>query len=234
MKTLALTLWALLPLGLAAFHYGPGQDQLALDASAVALDSAREHLAAEEWTAAIGDLEQALATLPQDRVADAQRIRLELNKARMQAGGLPEARADLALMVDEIDATAMPELHADSLAALASARFHMTYLMKLEGLPETDWEPEIEAARQEHKLLFERARAAGDETAAARHADDLETDIKLARMEPADLYGKAIPKPCQGCCSGNCPKPGNKPGNNGKPEDARSASSGPPIDGQGS
>lgn len=234
MKLFALTLWALLPLGLAAFHYGPGQDQLALDESAVALESARVHLDAGDWTDAIGDLEQALATLPQDRVAEAQRIRLELNKARMQAGGLPEARADLALMVDEIDAAALPELHADTLAALASARFHMTYLMKLEGLPETEWEPEIEAARQEHKFLLAHARLAGDEAAAARHADDLEADIKLARTDPADLYGKAIPKPCQGCSSGNCPKPAAKPGKQGKSEDSRDASSGPPIDGEGS
>lgn len=234
MKILILTLWCLLPLGLLAYHYGPGQDQAALDLTADALQSAEKHLAAEQWPAAIADFESALATLPENHEPEAQRIRLELNKARMNSGGLPIARTELAELVDEIDANSQPELHRDALDALSNARFHMTYLMKLEGLPDTDWEPEIEAARQERKQLFQLAHAAGDSERAARHADDLESAIKLARMDPEDLYGKAIPKQCKNCSSGKCKKPGNKPGKKDKPQDARGASSGPPRDGEGS
>ncbi len=234
MKILVLTLWCLLPLGLLAYHYGPGQEKAALDLTGDALRSAEDHLAAEEWPEAIEQFEAALATLPESHGTEAQRIRLELNKARMNSGGLPIARTELASLVDEIDAKAEPQLHRDALDALSNARFHMTYLMKLEGLPDTEWEPEIEAARQERKLLFELASADGDSERAARHADDLESAIKLARMDPEDLYGKAIPKQCKNCSSGKCKKPGKKPGKGDKPKDARGASSGPPRDGEGS
>lgn len=231
MRILFIALWCLLPLGLVAFHYGPGQEKMALDLSGAALDRARVHLDASAWDAAIPELETALATLPKEHDSEAKRIALELLKARMMTGGLPEARAELESLLSQIDADADPQLHSDALEALATARFHMTYLMKLEGLPETEWGPEIDAARQEQKLLLQRAASS---TEAARHADGLEAAIKLARMDPADLYGKAIPKQCQGCCSGKCNKPGKKPAMKGKPKDARDASSGPPIDGEGS
>jgi hypothetical protein len=236
MKILILTLWCLVPVGLFAWHYGPGREQLALDGTADILETAHAHAAAEDWPAAIESLETALAALPKERITEARRIRLELAKARMEAAGLPQAREELAALVAEIEADpqAPADLRDDSLAALATARFYMTYLMKLEGLPDTEWEPEIEAARQERKLLAQRASAAGDSAAATRHADDLEATIRLARMEPEELYGLAIPKQCSGCKSGKCPgtKPSPKPGK--KPEDARGAGAGAPMDGEGS
>ncbi|MCW1884595.1 tetratricopeptide repeat protein [Luteolibacter flavescens] len=234
MKILVLTLWCLVPLGLVAYHYGPGQAGLKLDAASEALGNATSKSASSEWKGAISSYEQALAKLPKENVSDARRIRLELAKARMEAAELPKAREELAALADELaqDPNAHAGLRDETLATLASSRFYMTYLMKLEGLPDSDWEPEIEAARQEQKLLVQRATESGDEKAAAKHADDLEASIRLARMEPEELYGKAIPKQCN-CSSGKCNKPSPKSGNK-KPQDARGASSGPPVDGQGS
>lgn len=233
MKILVLTLWCLLPLGLLAYHYGPGQREMKLDAAASALDHAKAKASTEDWKAAISAYEETLAKLPKEKIAEARRIRLELAKARMEAAELPKAREELATLADELadDPAADSGLRDEALATLATSRFYMTYLMKLEGLPDSEWEPEIEAARQERKLLVRRATEAGDTEAAAKHADDLESAIRLARMEPEDLYGKAIPKQCN-CSSGKC-KPSNKVGNK-KPEDARGASAGPPVDGQGS
>ena len=236
MKILILTLWCLVPLGLLAFHYGPGREQIALDLTGSTLEEARGHLAAGEWNAAIEAFGKSLATLPKDQVNEARQIRLEIAKVRMEVAGLPEARTELAALVTELEADplAPAELRDDALAALASARFYMTYLLKLEGQPDTEWEPEIEAARQEQKLLVRRATEAGDTAAAARHADDLEASIRLARMEPEELYGLAIPRQCSGCKSGKCAgnKPSPKPSR--APEDSRGASSGPPMDGEGS
>ncbi len=235
MKILILTLWCLVPLGLLAFHYGPGREQMTLDATASTLEQAKAKAAAEDWKAAIAAYEQSLAQLPKDRIDEARRIRLELAKARMENDELPKAREELAALAEELaqDPNAHAGLRDETLASLATSRFYMTYLMKLEGLPDSEWEPEIEAARQERKLLVQRATEAGDEKGAAKHADDLESAIRLARMEPEDLYGKAIPKQCN-CKSGKCAsnKPGQKPSQ--KPKDSRSAGSGPPVDGQGS
>ena len=236
MKILVLTLWCLVPLGLLAYHYGPGREQMTLDAAASTLDHAKAQADAGDWNAAIAGYEESLAKLPKDKIDEARRIRLELAKARMEAAQLPKAREELAVLADELaqDPNAPAKLRDETLATLANARFYMTYLMKLEGLPDSEWEPEIEAARQEQKLLVQRATEAGDSAAAKKHSDDLESAIKLARMEPEELYGKAIPKQCCGCCSGKCAsnKPGRKPSQ--KPKDGRGAGSGAPMDGEGS
>ena len=236
MKILILTLWCLIPLGLLAFHYGPGRTGLALDETSEIIAVAENHAASENWKDAIESYELALSKHPKDRVAEARPIRLAIAKARMQSNGLPKAREELAALTAELEADpkADPALRDGALAELATARFYMTYLMKLEGLPETEWEPEIEAARQERKLLVSRATESGDTKSAALHADDLEAAIRLARTDPADLYGKPIPKECSACKSGKCsnPKPSAKPGK--KPKDSRGASSGAPIDGAGS
>jgi len=235
MKILILTLWCLVPVGLLAYHYGPGQEQMTLDSTGSVLDQASAKAGAGDWKAAIAGYEDSLAKLPKDRIAEARRIRLELAKARMEASELPKAREELAALADELaqDPNAHAGLRDETLGALASSRFYMTYLMKLEGLPDSEWEPEIEAARQEQKLLVQRATEAGDTKAAQKHSDDLESTIRLARMDPEELYGKAIPKQCS-CCSGKCAsnKPGQKPSQ--KPKDGRGAGAGAPMDGEGS
>ncbi len=236
MKTLIITFWCLIPVGLLAYHYGPGREQMTLDASASLLDIAKSKATAGDWSAAVTAYEETLATLPKDRVSEASQIRLELAKARMETAQLPKARAELATLADELseDPKADSKLRDETLATLASSRFYMTYLMKLEGLPAAEWEPEIEAARQEQKLLSERATEAGNTVLAQKHAEDLESTIRLARMDPSQLYGKAIPKQCSSCKSGKCAgtKPSQKPSQ--KSKDSRSAGSGAPMDGQGS
>jgi len=236
MKILILTLWCLVPIGLLAYHYGPGKEGLTLDATSTLLEQARAHADDGDTEKSIAALERALVTLPKDHIHEAREIRLQIAKARMDAAGLPQAREKLAALVEEINADpqAPAALRDDALATLATTRFYMTYLMKLEGLPDAEWEPEIEAARQERKLLVQRATEAGDTAAATRHADDLESAIRLARMDPEELYGLAIPKQCSGCKSGKCAgtKPTQKPAQ--KPKDARGAGAGAPIDGEGS
>ena len=188
-RILLATLWMLLPLGLAAYHYGPGQKRLALDHAEDHLAIAREAVANEQWAVAIESYQEALTKLPKDQKNTSRRIQLEIAKAKMQNAGLPEAREDLAELVIEIngDPSAPADLKEDAISALANARYYMTYLMKLEGLPAAEWEPEIEAARQEYKLL---AQIGSDKK---KHMLDLDAAVRLARAEPTELYGLPIP-----------------------------------------
>lgn len=192
MKIILITLWCLLPVAFAAYHFGPGQEQLQLDDSERFLSEARAAAGNEQWSEAVEAYQQALAALPADQINLARRIRLETAKARMHAKELPVAREELATLVRELDddREADPALRDEARAALANSRYYMTYLMKLEGLPDSAWEPEIEAARQEFKLL---AQTCPDENFAAQCADDLEASIRLARMAPSELYGLPIP-----------------------------------------
>jgi hypothetical protein len=114
----------------------------------------------------------------------------------------------------------------------------MTWLMRLEGLGAQEWEPEIESARQTYRMLAEQDEAKGDQESARKHREDLESVIRLARMDLGDLQGLDLPKQCQNCKSGQCKKPGKKPGNkqskDAEKKDARKAGAGPPPDNSGS
>ena len=189
MRIILATLWLLVPLGFAAYHYGPGQEQVKLDHTEEFLAQARSAVQNKNWASAIESYKKALAKLPKENKETSMRIQLEIAKAKMQNSGLPEAREDLAKLVSQLneDITISSELKEETLSTLANARYYMTYLMKLEGLPAEEWEPEIEAARQEYKLL---AQTGSDKE---KHLSDLESAIRLARAEPTELYGLPIP-----------------------------------------
>lgn len=189
MRTILATLWLLVPLGFAAYHYGPGQEQVKLDHTEEFLAQARSAVQNKNWDSAIESYQKALAKLPKENKETSLRIQLEIAKAKMQNSGLPEAREELANLVSQLkeDPTISSELKEETLSTLANARYYMTYLMKLEGLPAEEWEPEIEAARQEYKLLVQTG------SDKEKHLSDLESAIRLARAEPTELYGLPIP-----------------------------------------
>ena len=138
MKIVLATLWLLLPLGFAAFHFGPGQQHLALDHTEDLLSQGRQAAKAEQWCDAIDFYQQALAKLPKQELDTSRRLQLELSKAKMQDAKLPEAREDLASLVEALnsDPNAPADLKEDALSSLANARYYMTYLMKLgDSLP---------------------------------------------------------------------------------------------------
>ena len=209
MRKLYVFAWLLLPVAAGAYHYGPGQERVAADRAAEAAERgaelAREAAAIQArdgdlpakgtWFEAEAAFAEALDLLPAGRLAEARALRLERAKAQMMISKLPDARRDLAALVEELleDPAADPELVADARGSLASAQYYTTWLMRLEGLPREEWEPEIEASRQNYKLLAERAGQAGDEAAAAQAREDLESSIRLARMDLDELQGLPLP-----------------------------------------
>jgi hypothetical protein len=195
MRVLLLAGWLLIPLGAAAWHYGPGKHYQQLDAVARVLANADRLAAAEQWADAVAQYEEALKLLPAGRTADARRIRLERAKAQMLARQLPEAHAELKALDAEVagDPAAEPALRDEVRSALASSRYYMTWLMRLEGEPREVWEPEVEAARQAYRLLAEGADASGDAAAARKHREDLESAVRLARLELSELQGLPLP-----------------------------------------
>src|SRR5262249_5826044 len=155
MRILFLTCWLMVPVMGAAWHYGPGQERVQLDRVAATLAEADRAAAAGEWQQADDLYDEALRLLPADRVADGRRVRLERAKARMLAHKLPVAHQDLKALVQELasDPSADPGVLAEARSALANAQYYVTWLMRLEGHAREDWEPEIEAARQNFRLL---------------------------------------------------------------------------------
>ena len=195
MRTLLAVGWLFIGLAGLIFHFGPGQEKMELDRVDSILDEARQSAQDEKWNRAIEQFDQALALLPADRLNDQRWVRLEKAKAQMMAKQLPIAREALAGLLDEIESepTIDPKLKTETRSALASAQYYMTWLMRLEGLPKTEWEPEIESARQNYRILYERASEAGDDALAKRNREDLESAIRLARIDLKELQGLPLP-----------------------------------------
>ena len=208
-KKLILFVWLLIPIAVGAYHYGPGQDRLRADraAEAVALAEAAVREAREvaarsgddaargSWAEADEAYGRAIELLPPGRERETRELRLERAKAQTFVGKLLDARRDLAGLVEE--AAADPEPDAGFLdrarSALANAEYYTTWLLRLEGAPREEWEPEIEASRQNYRLLAEKAGKSGDPKLAAAAREDLESAVRLARMDLADLQGLPLP-----------------------------------------
>lgn len=209
MRKPLIFVWLLLPIAAGAYHYGPGQERLRADRAAAAVE--RAHFASSEarriallegdaaasarWNEAIEAYDEALAALPTHEVAAARALRLERAKARMFVGGLFEARGELETLVEELASEPAPdaELLARARDALANAHYYATWLLRLEGAPREEWEPQIEASRQTYKLLAEEAAAKDAEADARTARENLESAIKLARMDLSELQGLPLP-----------------------------------------
>jgi hypothetical protein len=236
MRASLIALWLLLPILVGAYHFGPGQQRLQLDAAAATLNQANQAVNEQRWSEAFQHYSAALAQLPKNRADQAFRIRLEMAKAQMMAQQLPEARLALDELLLDLETRTTPsqELVREARATLANAQYHMTWLLRLEGKPSAEWEPEVEAARQHYRLLAETSQAERDTQSTERYQHDLEATIRLARMDLKELQGLPIPSQCQGCCSGQCKKPGKKRSQKPNPKKGAWAALGPLPDGSGS
>jgi hypothetical protein len=196
MRTLGLLSWLMVPVLVGAYHYGPGQEKLQLDLVSRLLAEADGLAAKERWSDASSRYEQALALLPPGRLDETRRVRLQRAKVQMLDHQLPEASAALRELADQLEAdkSANPKLRDDARAALANSQYYMTWLMRLEGLGAVEWEPEIESARQTYRMLAEQAEARGETQIAQQHRKDLESTIRLSRMELAQLQGLDLPR----------------------------------------
>jgi len=82
---------------------------------------------------------------------------------------------------------------ADAQRTFAGSQYYMTWLKRLEGAPREEWEPQIDSARQIYKLLASAAEAGHDETSIEEAREDLESAIRLARMDLSELQGLPLP-----------------------------------------
>lgn len=195
MRLILILGWMLVPIGFGIWHYGPGQEHVQLDDAAGLLRQAATAASAEDFAEAERLYTEALKLLPAGKGNESRRVRLEIARVQMQCSKLPTAHNDLKVLVDELERAqdGNPELLADARSSLAQSQYYMTWLMRLEGLSRDAWEPEIEAARQNYRLLAEQARVNGDETAAKKNQEDLESAVRLARMDLSELQGLPLP-----------------------------------------
>ncbi|HIF01450.1 MAG: hypothetical protein ABGZ23_23495 [Fuerstiella sp.] len=200
MRRVLLIGWVmLLPLG-GLYHLVAGPEHQDMDNIGKALAEAREMVGAEKFSAAVAQFEEALKALPVELVDDSRSIRLEMAQAKMNAARLPESNSDLKTLLDEMladenrsDEGSDVQFEQAVRESLANSQFYMTWLMRLEGLSVTEWEPEIESARQNYRMLAENAERAGQSERAQKQRENLEATIRLARLDLTDLQGLPLP-----------------------------------------
>lgn len=185
----------MVPVAVAAYHFGPGQRQLDLDHAGALVRDAEELAGCGTWDEAVATYSEAISALPEGEKATMRKLRLARAKAQMLASQLPVAHGELKGLLDEVqgDEEASPELVRETRSSLANAQYYVTWLMRLEGQPRDVWEPEIEASRQHYRVLAESAEKAGDAEAAKGYREDLEGSVRLARMDLGELQGLPLP-----------------------------------------
>lgn len=193
-KVLLFTWIMLLPLG-GLYHSMAGPKHQEMDEIGRTLAEAREMVGKEQWSPAARKFELALQALPTEQEEESRGIRLEMAQAKMNAARLPEAHSELKSLLDELlDADKPnPQFERQVRESLANSQFYITWLMRLEGLPNTEWEPEIESARQNYRMLAETARGSGKTEEARKQSENLEASIRLARLDLTDLQGLPLP-----------------------------------------
>ena len=236
-KNLLIFLWALAPVALLAYHYGPGQTGLAREEAKASIQAALEFEKKEQWQQAIDAYNEALAALPEEETAKRMQLQLARANARIYVGELPEAMFAMEHLLDEAAKGDDKKLENKVRASLASAQYYTGWLMRLELAEKEEWMEPVEKARQNFRLLAEQS-AKTDAKASEEHQKNLAAVVRLARMDLSELQALPLPKKCQGCknvcskCRGQ--KKSNKPKQGKKQEDARGASGGQRPDGTGS
>ena len=218
-KKLFVAVWLLIPIVLLAVHYGPGQKGVARDQAAAKIAAAQKAERAEAWAEAVELYGAALAALPAGNLKDRFKLRLAQAKARVFAGELPEAMADMeTLLGDALKSNADAAPTREVRGALAGAQYYAGWLMRLEGAATEEWMAETESSRQPFRLLAEPSQQTGEPTLAVRHQKNLEALIRLELMDLSDLKGLPLPKQCKNCShysskcrkqhASNCKAPG--------------------------
>ena len=104
MRVLLIVAWLFAGLAGVIYHLGPGQEHLEVDRVNALLGKARQHVASENYQTALLQFDEVLAALPEDKQEVAQRVLLEKTKAQMMASQLPDARATLQTLLEDLRA----------------------------------------------------------------------------------------------------------------------------------
>ncbi|RTZ67296.1 MAG: hypothetical protein DSZ35_06595 [Verrucomicrobia bacterium] len=236
-KNLLIFLWALAPVALLAYHFGPGQAGLAREEARASIRAALNFEAGQQWQQAIDAYNDALAALPETETAKRQQLQLARANARIYVGELPEAMLSMEHLLDETAKGSDSELESKVRSSLASAQYYTGWLMRLELAEKEEWKEPLEKARQNFRLLAEQTDKT-DAKASEDHQKNLEAVVRLARMDLSEVQALPLPKKCQGnknvCSKCRGQKKSNKPKDMKKKEDARGASVGKRPDGKGS
>jgi len=231
-------IWLVLPVGFAIFHFGPGNDMMALDKSVDYLKQAEQLRDTEDFESALESYNQALSELPPEKTQARRKLELARSYAKMRKGDIVEAMNDMkSLLKDVSNDPNATDIERRTRSQLARTQYYIAWIMRLERAKTAEWHEPIEESRQNFRLLAESALKQGNTRQAEKYQKDLESAIYLQRMDIKDLIGLPLPKEGKGAAQkGDVGKKmqeakgeGKQPGE-GK---GKGQGQGPPKDGRG-
>ncbi len=198
LRKISMLAWFAAPLLVISWHYGPGQSALARDLAASHVAVARTAAAQADYAAASDAFTAALAGLPPD---DPARFPIELEQAMASAasGELLQGMDQMSDVIKRLNERGEGggELARATRSELGEAHYHAAWLMRLEGASTDEWTAEVDEARQHFRLL---AETTSDPAEAEISSKNLESAVRLQRLDLTELKGMALPKKCSGNC----------------------------------
>lgn len=204
MKTkLAWVVWALIPVGVAALHMGPGQCLMKRDDAGAIIRKASLAAAEEDWSGAADAYAEARALLPDTAEAEKLKLAIAEAKARIESGDLLEGARQLEELIAQQEAAASPDEAAlkELRSELGEAAYVTAWVMRIEGATADEWKPETEKSRQQFRLLSETLDGDAD---AESFKKNLEAAIRLEQLDLSELLALPLPKKCCSKCKGLC------------------------------
>jgi hypothetical protein len=201
-RKMMVATWLVTPVVLLGLHYGPGQRTLAADRVKASVALAQDAEATQDWAKAAAAWREAIAAVPEQDKDQRVRLTLKYQMARVMHGELPQALEETAALLDQARAWKVGEpVERELRADLGAMHYWAAWLMRLEGAASGEWEPVADQARQHFRFLAET-----EPTGADAQKKNLESTVRLIRMDLSELQGLPLPKECKGCkdCSGKC------------------------------
>ena len=199
---LMVATWLVTPVVLLGLHYGPGQRSLAQDRVKAAVAQAELAEGDKDWAVAAASWRKAIDAVPADDADERVRLSLKYQMARVMKGDLPQALEDTATLLTQSRGWKVSEtVDRELRAQLGAMHYWAAWLMRLEGAAPGEWEPVADQARQHFRLLAET-----EPTGVDAQKKNLESTIRLIRMDLSELQGLPLPKECKACknCSSQC------------------------------
>ncbi|MDA9265013.1 hypothetical protein N9P88_02560 [Planctomycetota bacterium] len=185
------TMWAVIPVLVAIWWFGPGQELQARTRLSSIIDEARTCIEAEDWEKAVELYQQAIGDVPSDDEQALLWLRLQTSHAEFMSGDTWAGISSMEEVMNEAGQS-QPELAREARAKIAAAQYFATWKLRLEGAEPDVWKPEAEKARQHFRLLAEDAES-NNLAGAADLKKNVESVIWLEQMDLAEL--KALPLP---------------------------------------
>lgn len=207
-KRVFQVIWVLTPVVVLAWHFGPGQQAWQRDKAASHLADARAAGQGGDWQLAVASLKLAEEALPGDDAMQRHLVAFARAKSRIAAGEILEGMQDLRDLLAVIETDGSPasaNLATSVRHELGMTGYYAAWIMRLEGATVDEWKPEVEAARQQFRMLAEQAEDAvqqGDASKAEQAEQfkkNLEAAIRLEQMDLSVLLGLPLPKNCPKC-----------------------------------